>query len=53
MQPATMTVPAAHELERIRDIPRTCPCTYEWDEGRWHRILTLPGCPWHYQAGGR
>ena len=42
-----VTVP--HAAEAIRDIPRTCPCTWQWDQQkhRFTRISTYRGCPWH------
>jgi len=42
-----MTLP--YEAERIRDIPRTCICTYTWnrDLAAWQLAEHRNGCPWH------
>lgn len=28
-------------------IPRSCICTWTWQQYRWHLINTYLGCPWH------
>ena len=38
-----------HEPERTRDIPRSCTCTWEFDNQArtWYRTWYRPGCAWH------
>ena len=28
-------------------IPRSCICTWAWEQHRWHLNATYVGCPWH------
>jgi hypothetical protein len=37
------------DRQRIRDVPRTCICTWEWalPVFRWVRAGPVQGCPWH------
>jgi hypothetical protein len=43
-------LPVRHQAEFIRDVPRSCSCTWEWQPGqpgRWLRIYAVPGCAYH------
>ena len=37
------------DRQRIRDVPRSCVCTWSWGPLllRWVRIDPRPSCPWH------
>jgi hypothetical protein len=33
----------------VRDVPRSCLCSWEWDakRGAWHLLGLHPYCMWH------
>ena len=43
-----------HEWQRVRDVPRTCHCTWLWvpDKAAFARAWAVPGCPWHTERSG-
>ena len=47
------TQSARSDQARIRDIPASCVCSWEWGPPlyRWLRIGKAPACPWH--GGGQ
>jgi len=40
---------AGAQAMRIRDVPESCICVWEWSvaQARWVLAGQLAGCPWH------